>query len=142
MGGFAEEATLHHGIASWDLAGTYTFIVPRGVTRLLIDLQGGWALGTGDSASRYLPMGGARCLHWVDVTPGVSLTIVVGAAGTEANSGGDSTCTGAGIALTAGGGTPGLYSAGAGITSGSMRPTSGGNVLAQGSGVGYCVIQW
>jgi hypothetical protein len=142
MGGFPAESTLHHGIASWDVAGTYTFIVPRGVTRLLIDLQGGWALGGNGGGVDYAPMGGARCLHWVDVTPGSSLTVVVGAAGSNAVSGSDSTCTGATGSLTAGGGNPGAMTGGGAATAASMRTTSGGNVVAQGSGIGSCVIQW
>lgn len=145
-GGFPEAATLHHGLASWDVASTYTFIVPAGVTRLLIDLQGAWALGGTDSvdASGWAPMAGARVLHWADVPPGVSLTIVIGAAGNQQNSGADSTVTGGGMTLVAGGGNPAHVNTGAtGGAQASARPTSGGNVLSQGSGGnGACVIQW
>ncbi len=119
MGGFPESDTLHHGMASWDVAGTYSFIVPAGVTRLLIDLVGGAGAGCG------------RCLHWVDVSPGASLAITIGQNNTDPT--GNSTCTGPGFVLTA------AFGGGEVVPPGD---SSGGNVLSPLGGIGYCVIQW
>ena len=158
MGGVPLEGTLQHGIASWDAAGTYTFIVPRGVTRLLIDLKGGTKRGaaavTDDGVTivtfnLYPACDGSRLVHWVDVTPGVTLTIVVGAGGTTA-AGGVSTVTGlvAGVLTAAGGDSPSISNfaatrQGGPTTAGATRAAStGGNVISESTGDGYCVIQW
>ncbi len=154
LGGLPLEDQLVHGIASWQTPGTYTWLVPPGVSRILIDVTGAWARGGNVNqgcplvSHLYAPMGPARVVHWVDVVPGMLFTIVIGASGVNAANGDSSTVTGLGVALTAGGGVPADYlfttptPVLTSFGSGSMAASGGGNVLSLGTGNGYCIIQW
>ena len=102
------------GQAEWTTPGTYTWTCPAGVTEVCSVAVGGGAGGVNNSS------GGGGGLAWrnaVQVTPGQTYTIVVGAGGagsssgssTNANRGGDSyfiditTCRGGGGGWAAGG---------------------------------------
>ena len=72
------------GQQAYTTAGTYSFVVPTNVTSICAVTVGGGGSG-GDSASGYSGgAGGAGGLSWknnIAVTPGETLTVVVGARG-------------------------------------------------------------
>ncbi|MBS1946123.1 MAG: T9SS type A sorting domain-containing protein [Bacteroidetes bacterium] len=129
---------------TYSSAGTYTYTVPAGVTSITIYCwgagggSGGCVAGGKDQAGG--GGGGGACTKNIfTVTPGQSLTIVVGAGGTAGSSagtngglGGTSSVTGIGVSITAAGG-----SGGNGVTTNGGAGTGG----AGGStGSGYSVI--
>lgn len=116
------------GSQTWNVPGTYDFLVPPGVYRLLCALWGGGGagglgnnIGTGGS-------GAAFTLGFIDVIPGqhVSLTVGAGGKGTGAN-GGDTTV---GSGLVAHGGRGGY------IDGGGPSTNPGGTATAYVAGSG------
>ncbi len=77
------------GSQAWTTPGTYTFVVPNGVTRLLGDLWGGGGGGGGGEGMYQYGGGqggggggsGAFTEGWLDVSPGQRITVDVGAGG-------------------------------------------------------------
>ena len=144
------------GARSYSTAGSYTFVVPAGVTRIsFAAIGGGGGGGVGDE--NYGAGGGGACAYRnnVAVTPGESISIIVGAGGAGAPSttlnfagagspgspGGFSRVTVNGVSTTAGGGSGGqgngLQASGgtiSGTTSGGGSGGSGGAKLAAGGG--------
>lgn len=130
------------GQNSWPNAGTYSFVVPEGVYFIAaILLGGGGGGGTGspeDSYSAGAGGGGARAYHnAISVTPGETLTIIVGeggiAGGTmqDGNAGATSQIKrGATVLVSAGGGNGGQWGNGAGGAGGTA---SGGEVNQSGT---------
>jgi hypothetical protein len=125
-----------NGMQKYYIAGTYTFIVPTGVSRLLLQLTGGGggagggfdASGSGDS---YYPggdggYGGGGGFFWQPVTviPGQSYTVIVGAGGVGGQIGGNGSAGGdtsfGGAVNIAKGGTGGN-----GTNAGSSNGTGG-----------------
>ncbi len=76
-------------ITAYAVAGTYTFTVPDGVYKIYCTCVGGGGgaggMGVNGSGVAY-PAGGGGAggtsSGWIDVTPGQTITIIVGAAGT------------------------------------------------------------
>lgn len=107
-----------------------SFVVPANVTKIKYRAQGAGAGGGGSIGSNTAAGGGGSGSYsegTLSVTPGASLTIAIGAGGTQGTSGaggsgGSTTITGTGIAVTAFGGA------------GSSGATSGTPLTAQGSG--------
>lgn len=130
-------------IQRYTTAGTNTWVVPAGVTRVYVEVQGGGGGGGGAASSGGSGgggSGGGYAEGWVDVTPGQSITVIVGAGGT-AGTGSPSVNGGAGgsssfgstspVSATGGGG--GTTQAGTAGTGGSG---SGGQINITG-GNGY-----
>ncbi len=71
-------------------AGTFTFVVPTGVTRISAQVWGGGGGGGGSSTSTNIAAGGGGGGGYSEgvfaVTPGASITVVVGAGGTGGTS--------------------------------------------------------
>lgn len=91
-------------------AGTYSWTVPQGVTSICVVCIGGGA----GAASNLDGFGSAFCggggggltyKNAIPVVPGASYTVVVGAFGGIGANGGASSFSGAGVSMTAGGGT-------------------------------------
>lgn len=130
------------GQNSWLDAGTYSFVVPEGVyfiAAMLIGGGGGGGTGSsGDTYSAGAGGGGARAYHnAIPVTPGETLTIIVGAGGIAGgtmqagNAGAASQIKrGATVLVSAGGGDGGRWDNGAGGAGGTA---SGGDVNQSGS---------
>lgn len=130
------------GQNSWLRDGTYSFVVPEGVYFIAAMLIGGGGGGgtssPGDSYSAGAGGGGARAYHnAIPVTPGETLTIIVGeggiAGGTMQGGGAGSTSQikrGTVTLLSAGGGGGGRWDNGAGGAGGTA---SGGEVNQSGT---------
>lgn len=72
------------GQAAYTTPGSYSFIVPAGVTKISIVAIGGGGSGGGGDASYYGAGGGGGALGYVNqvpVTPGETLSVYVGAGG-------------------------------------------------------------
>lgn len=135
-------------------AGTFTFTVPDGVTRIRARVVGGGGGAGGSAAAKSGGGGGAGGYSedWITVTPGQVLTITVGAngaGGTEGNagaSGGSSSISGylsasGGAYGDAGGGGTGAGGFGGAGTGGSINTvgsdgTDGATTATVGSGIG------
>lgn len=129
------------GQNSWLNTGTYSFVVPEGVYFIAAMLIGGGAGGgtgsPGDTYSAGAGGGGARAYHnAIPVTPGETLTIIVGAggiAGGTMQGGGAGSASqikrGATVLVSAGGGDGGRWDNGAGGAGGTA---SGGEVNQSG----------
>lgn len=134
------------GQNSWLKGGTYSFVVPEGVYFIAAMLIGGGAGGgtgsPGDSYSAGAGGGGARAYHnAIPVTPGETLTIIVGeggiAGGTMQGGGAGSTSQikrGTVTLIFAGGGVGGRWDNGAGGAGGTA---SGGEVNQSGTAGEY-----
>lgn len=112
--------------------GTYTFIVPAGVTSVCMVAVGAGAGAASDVdglGSAYCGGGGGGLVYQnnVSVTPGATYTVVVGSYGGLGSDGGDTTISGTGVSITAGGGT----------TNSKSRFTSGGDVANYGGCSSY-----
>ncbi len=110
----------HSEMESYLVAGTFTFTVPDGVYRIKCRVIGGGG-GAGGSASAKSGGGGGAGGYaegWIDVTPGQTITITVGAGGQ--------------------GGTAGNFGTSGGLSSvgGFMSASGGGYGDAGGGGTG------
>lgn len=117
---------------------TFRFTVPAGVTKIKASFVGGGG-GAGGANNSNAPGGGgggAGIVAYLPVTAGLVLTITLGVGGTEDVNGANSTLTGTGISLTAGGGVKGVtpYNGGAGGTGTiTTLPSGGVAYVVQGS---------
>ncbi len=128
------------GVVSYTVAGTYTFVVPQGITQLKrIRVWGGGGGGGGsDSSNSYVGGGGgagayAEVASVTSVAPGTSIAITVGAGGTAGSGSGNGTAGGAssvGSIVTVLGGDGGYGNAGGVTNSGGAVPTTGDIRLA------------
>jgi hypothetical protein len=146
--------TLPVGQQEYTTAGTYTFTVPNGCTSISAVVVGGGGGGAGCDGNQVRGEtnngggGGGLAYGTIGVTPGETLTVVVGAGGnaggddTSGTAGGNTTIVRSGITLLSGGGgaggqhrSDGATSAG-GASGGTARigGGSGGN-SGTGSGV-------
>lgn len=114
------------GFQAYTTAGTYTFTVPAGVTKLFLDVigAGGGGGSTDPADNRIGGCGGAggRSRGVVTVTPGQTITVTVGAGGDGAAAGGNDGSPGGtssfGAYMSATGGKPG-YGTKTSLTDGS-----------------------
>jgi len=130
-------------IVRYTTAGTYTFVVPAGVYLVYVEVQGGGAGGGGATASTGSGGGGGGGGYaegWVAVTPGQSITVIVGAGGTAGN-GATPTNGGAGGTSSFGSTAPVSATGGAGGTTqsggGGAGGSGSGGQINQPGGVGY-----
>lgn len=136
------------GIVAYTTAGSYSWVVPAGVTVCQVTVQGGGAGGGGANTAGAAAGGGAGGFTegLIPVTPGSSITVVVGAGGaggtnapTNGTNGGTSSF---GSTLIATGGTGGQLNLG-GISTvpGPSGTGSGGYLNLSGgfAGQGYQV---
>jgi hypothetical protein len=132
---------LGQSMAVWSSAGTYSWTVPAGVYRVRAIVTGGGG-GGGAGAGSWENIGGgggagATAFATFNVTPGETLTIVVGAggAGGSGRAGGDGQPSqilrGATVLVEAAGGSGGPYNPGGGTAGGG----AGGNSAVFGEGV-------
>jgi hypothetical protein len=119
--------------------GTFTFTVPQGIYEIQAVLIGGGASGARGQANREQSGaggGGLRYINNLPVTPGETLTVVVGAGGpaslannTDGTNGGNSVLQrGANVLVQANGGTASLY------INGASTGGAGGTGTAIGTG--------
>lgn len=117
-------------------AGTYSFVVPAGVTSVSAAAigGGGGAFGGGGSAGGGGGGGAFRYVNNISVTPGATITVTVGAAGTSGlstSNGGQSSfgssvvAPGGGAASGSGGGSGATGGTGFGGNGGSGGPAGG-----------------
>lgn len=137
--------------AVWSLAGTYTWVVPDGVTRLKTRVWGGGGGGggaNGTSAGGSGGGGGGYSEGVFPVTPGQTITLVVGAGGVpgvanpsstsqRGGTGGTSSVGAFNSALGGTGGWPGIGNLTS--TSGSGGTGSGGSINEVGGDGGLSV---
>ena len=109
------------GQSAWTTPGTHTWTVPNNVFRISAVAVGG---GGGGTSARYSTAtntliagaggagGGLAYKNNIAVTPGQTVTIVVGDGGSQGADGGDSILTVGSISFTAGGGEGGWSVAG------------------------------
>lgn len=104
-------------VTVYNTAGSGTYTVPAGVTRILVEIwgAGGGGGGASNMANEYCGTGGAGGGYTrkiIDVTPAQTLAYAVGAAGTGGAAGASGTgggTTSFGGILTATGGAPGVH---------------------------------
>lgn len=131
------------GVQTYQTPGTFAWVVPAGVTKVHVTVQGGGGGGGGANQAGAACGGGAGGYTeaLVAVTPGASITVVVGGGGagglttpTNGSSGGTSSFNGS---ISATGGTGGQLNLG-GISTvvGVSGTGSGGYFNAQGGGAG------
>lgn len=107
-------------LVSTVVAGTSSFVVPAGVTKIKCEVfgAGGGGKGGGAISTRRGGGGGGFCMATLDVTPGESLTVVVGSGGTggtvPTSGGASSISRGITVLVSAGGGSDGNSAAGNG----------------------------
>lgn len=123
--------------ASFAAPGTYSFVVPAGVSQLTVEANGAaGGAGAGSTPSNPGASGGlgGKVTATIAATPGETLTIVVGAAGRNAVLAGVSGAggNGAGVGGNGGGGT-GADGGGGG---GGSAVSRGGTLLVLGGGGG------
>ncbi len=146
-------------ITSWSTPGTYSFLVPEGVTSLKVTVVGGggggggghWSMGSGGSGG-----GGAALIdNSVTVTPGQEYPVIVGAGGegspvsvssdgfggTYGTTGGSSSFGSLLMAPGGSGGLSGYTSAGAGGTGGNPNGYNGSANGGEGGSNLYSTIQ-
>ncbi len=126
--------------------GTQSFLVPPGVYMIRGEVWGGGGAGGGDTvagAGGSGGGGGGYALGMIPVTPGETLTVVVGAGGAGSQTGngaGGGTSSikrGSTVLLQATGGTGGYYSGGGGTTStGTPGVGTLGAINRSGGGAG------
>lgn len=121
--------------------GVYTWTVPTGVTSIIASVWGSGGGGGNQSASPALKGGaGGYVKGTIAVSPGETLTIVVGIGGiTPGNGGGASYIYKSGVMLGAGGGGGGATGFGAASGGGqglASSPTAGTNGTLTNGGVG------
>lgn len=139
-----------NGVALYSTAGTFSWVCPAGVTKVRAKIWGGGGGGGGSgtaAGSAATSAGGAGYAEKVlDVVPGTSYAVVVGAGGTAGPGGGSPAAGGTGGTssfggvLSATGGTGGVAANGAPQTAtGAGGAGSGGdlNVPGGGGGVAY-----
>ena len=132
-----------HGELSYFSPGTYTFVVPIGITRIKIRV---WGAGGGGGSAIVVSSAGSGAgpggyeEGWYSVTPGQSITVIVGSGGIgstgafNGTAGGDSSV---GSFLSATGGGGGYYSGGGGQTMVGLPGTgTGGQVSLSGQSGG------
>ena len=137
-----------HGSQTYATPGTFTFTVPAGVTYIKARYWGGGGGGLG-SSSFNCPGGGGGGGGYGEnlcsVTPGESLTIVVGAGGTAGTQGGSTSITGTALSVGAVGGqggtqgnsgSPGTSGNGGTATGNIFQFTGGGGNTIQPGGAG------
>ena len=125
--------------------GSITWTVPAGRTSIIAIVIAGGAGGrsqTGGGGG-----GGAGGVQYIDpvaVTPGQVLTLTVGAGGGSNTNGSQSSITGTGVSIVAGGGTTGIASTssnggnmGSGNFGGGIGGTGAPNAGGGGGGIGY-----
>ena len=136
------------GPAQWRFhrtVGSITWTVPAGRTSIIAIVIAGGAGGrsqTGGGGG-----GGAGGVQYIDpvaVTPGQVLTLTVGAGGGSNTNGSQSSMTGTGVNIVAGGGTTGIASTssnggnmGSGNFGGGIGGTGAPNAGGGGGGIGY-----
>lgn len=142
-GGVSAATASQYGEVEYPIAGTYSWVVPAGITSVSAIAVGGG--GAGNAGSTYNGGGGGGALRYINsmsVTPGETLTIVVGAGGAAtasnvSSAGGESSISrGATKLLFAGGGAAAAAAAvtgGLGATAGS---TVGGSIGGGNGGNG------
>lgn len=74
------------GTQTWTTNGTYSFTVPSGVSRMLVAVYGA---GGGGNSNGPSGAGGGCETGFINVSPGESLSIIVGAGGVYGNPGSD-----------------------------------------------------
>jgi len=135
---------------TYTTAGTYSYIVPAGVTSVTI-----YTIGAGGGSGGCLTNlshqaaggggGGASTQNTFTVTPGQTLTVIVGAGGTagtalgtSGGTGGTSSVTGTGVSITAvgGGGGGGVIASGGAGTAGAGGSTGTGYSVLYAGGAG------
>jgi len=131
------------GSQSYTTPGTYSWVVPAGVTSVsVVAIGGGGGGGTGASAQGGGSGGGLGYKNNYSVTPGASITVVVGTGGPTGSCGGQSYFVNTSIASGAGGTTYAVASSGGshlgtgGGCGGRVYPLSGGGGAAGYSGLG------
>jgi hypothetical protein len=150
--GSVADAPVPSGQSAWTTAGSYSWTVPADVTGICGLCVGAGGGGSGSNATDESSGGGGGALSYsnaISVTPGETLDIVVGAAGTagaangNGGTGGDSWIKrGATTLLLAkggGGGTPtegGSGGSAASGTGGTKNSGGGGRGTSDGSGGG------
>ena len=131
-----------HGSQTYATPGTFTFTVPAGVTYIKARYWGGGGGGLGTSSFNCPGGGGGGGGYGENlcsVTPGESLTIVVGAGGTAGNQGGSTSITGTALSVGAAGGQGGqVGNSGSPGTSGNGG-TATGNVFTFSGGGGNTI---
>ena len=125
--------------------GSITWTVPAGITSIIAIVIAGGAGGR--SQSQGGGGGGAGGVQYIDpvaVTPGQVLTLTVGAGGGSNTNGSQSSMTGTGVSIVAGGGTTGIASTssnggnmGSGNFGGGIGGTGAPNAGGGGGGIGY-----
>ncbi|RAX42390.1 hypothetical protein [Rhizobium tropici] len=132
-------------VTSYSVAGSYTFIVPAGVYKLYCTCvgAGGGAGGIGqrsDGSPKAAGGGGAggSAFGWIDVDPGQSIAITVGAGGPGGAASANAPSSDGGSGSTGGTSSIGAYMSATGGSGGSGVDCSGG---AGGTGVGGQINQ-
>jgi Glycine rich protein len=157
-----------HGMQEFTTPGPHLFLVPQGVTRLLVEVwgAGGGSAGIGEPCILPAPGGaGAYSRAILNVAAGDNVTITVGQGGGTASPGGFSSIADGPNLITSGGGQPGQPDCSGGAPGtpdpnapigrsnfpadtrlpafGTIQPIGafGGALLSPG-GDGYVLIQW
>lgn len=141
-GTLADTEAVSRGLVEYFTPGSYTFIVPRGVTQIEIELGGGGGGGSSSGNSESGAGGGAgeyKPPTLYDVTPGTAYSVVVGDGGLGATTPSSNGVTGenssVGALVSANGGIGGTREDASGIPTGG--PSGGGNYsYAGGDGGG------
>ena len=124
-----------NGSSTWTTAGTYTWAVPSGVTRIIARI---WGAGGGGGGSGWESSsdgyggggggGGAYAMAFINVVPGQQLQVVVGAGGSGGSGGGG------GVTSGGNGGNGGSSSVGSITVPGGIGGTGGVGVSTFGVG--------
>lgn len=131
-------AAFPSGSQSYTTAGTYSWVVPTGVTSVSVVAVGGGGGGQSgfynNCAGSYIGGaggggGGLGYKNNITVTPGNSITVVVGAAGTTSVTGGTSYFSATSVVRGGGGSSPSPNSE-------TYSPISGGTYTGDGGGNG------
>jgi hypothetical protein len=145
--------TVAVGQSSFTTAGSFIFTVPNGITSISAVVVGGGGGGSGCDGGQIRNEtnngggGGGLAYGTFDVTPGETLTVVVGAGGnaggddTSGTAGGDTTIVRSGTTLLSGGGGAGGQYRSDGATSdggasGGTARIGGGSGGSSGTGTG------
>lgn len=140
LAGVLTSALPTESVISYTAPGTYSFIVPAGITRLKrVRMWGGGGSGGGTDASVSSAGAGGGGGGYVEtanvpVTPGASITIIVGAGGAAVTgapglAGGASSMTVSPVLTAGGGGLGGALGGGISTSPGAGGGASGGNVI-------------
>lgn len=128
------------GQVEWTTAGTYPWVVPDNVysiSPMVVGAGAAGGVGTGGVGGRAGSGPGLRYATSITVTPGETLTVIVGGGGasravgstTVANPGGDTRIQRAGVDL--------IWAQGGQATAGGTGSTIGGNIGGGNGGVGF-----